>query len=157
MTKSELIAQPNSHELTMTRVFNAPRDVVFKVMTDPKQIPNWWGPRDYTTIVDKMEVKSGGVWRYIQRGADGSEFGFHGVYHSIIAPESIIDTFEFEGMPGHVLMETTTLEALPDGKTKLIVSSVFQTVEDRDGMMSSGMEGGANESYDRLDEILAAL
>jgi len=157
MTKAELIAKPNSHEMTMIRVFNAPRDLVFKVMTDPKQIPNWWGPRDYTTTVDKMEVKAGGLWRYVQRGADGNEFGFHGVYHSVIVPESIIDTFEFEGMPGHVLMETMTLEALPENKTKLVVSSVFQTVEDRDGMISSGMEGGANDSYDRLDEILAAL
>ncbi len=157
MTKSEVIAKPDSHEMTMTRVFNAPRDLVFKVMTDPKQIPNWWGPRQYTTIVDKMEVKAGGLWRYVQRGADGNEFAFHGVYHSIIAPESVIDTFEFEGMPGHVLMETLTLEALADGKTKLIVSSVFQTVEDRDGMISSGMQDGSDESYDRLDEILAAL
>jgi len=157
MTKSEVIAKPGSHELTMTRIFNAPRDLVFKVMTDPKQIPNWWGPRQYTTIVDKMEVKAGGLWRYIQRGADGNEFAFHGVYHSIIAPERVIDTFEFEGMPGHVLMETLTLEALPDGKTKLIVSSVFQTVEDRDGMISSGMQDGSDASYDRLDEILTAL
>ncbi|MBI1280810.1 MAG: ATPase [Anaerolineaceae bacterium] len=157
MPKAELIVQPNSHEMSMIRVFNAPRELVFKVMTDPKQIPNWWGPRQYTTIVDKMEVKAGGLWRYVQRGADGSEFGFHGVYHSVVEPESIIDTFEFEGMPGHVLMETMTLEALPEGKTKLIVSSVFQTVADRDGMISSGMESGSNESYDRLDEILAAL
>jgi uncharacterized protein YndB with AHSA1/START domain len=157
MTKSEVIAKPGSHELTMTRIFNAPRDLVFKVMTDPKQIPNWWGPRQYTTIVDKMEVKAGGLWRYIQRGKDGNEFAFHGVYHSIIAPERVIDTFEFEGMPGHVLMETLTLEALPDGKTKLIVSSVFQTVEDRDGMISSGMQDGSDASYDRLDEILTAL
>jgi len=157
MTKSTLIAEPGSHEIIMTREFNAPRDLVFKVMTDPKHIAQWWGPRQYTTIVDKMEVKAGGLWRYVQKGKDGSEFGFHGVYHSIIAPERVVDTFEFEGMPGHVLMETMTLEAQADGKTKLIVSSVFQSVADRDGMLQSGMESGTNESYERLDELLATM
>ena len=141
----------------LERVFDAPRELVFKVMTDPKHIAQWWGPRQYTTIVDKMEVKAGGLWRYIQRGKDGSEFGFHGVYHSITAPECVVDTFEFEGMPGHVIMETSTYEALPDGKTKLTVSSVFQAVADRDGMLQSGMEDGSNESYDRFDELLATL
>jgi len=157
MNKATLIAEPGSHEIIMTRVFNAPRELVFKVMTDPKHIPQWWGPRIYTTIVDKMDVKPGGVWRYIQKSKDGNEFAFHGVYHSILAPERIVDTFEFEGMPGHVLMETMTLEDEAGGKTKVTVSSVFQSVMDRDGMLQSGMADGSNESYDRLDEILATL
>ena len=157
MNKATLIAEPGSHEIIMTRVFNAPRELVFKVMTDPKHIPQWWGPRIYTTIVDKMDVKQGGVWRYVQKGKDGNEFAFHGVYHSILAPERIVDTFEFEGMPGHVLMETMTLEDEAGGKTKVTVSSVFQSVMDRDGMLQSGMADGSNESYDRLDVILATL
>ena len=157
MTKADLIAEPGSHEIIMTRIFNAPRELVFKVITDPQHIPQWWGPKIYTTVVDKMEVKAGGLWRYIQKGKDGNEFAFHGVYHSIEAPTRVVDTFEFEGMPGHVLMETMTLEAQADGKTKVTVSSVFQSVADRDGMLQSGMADGSNESYDRLDEILAAL
>jgi len=157
MNKATLIAEPGSHEIIMTRVFNAPRELVFKVMTDPKHIPQWWGPRIYTTIVDKMDVKPGGVWRYIQKGKDGNEFAFHGVYHSVEAPERVVDTFEFEGMPGHVLMETMTLEDEAGGKTKVTVSSVFQSVADRDGMLQSGMADGSNESYDQLDEILATL
>ncbi|MBA3875165.1 MAG: SRPBCC family protein [Anaerolineae bacterium] len=157
MTQADLIVEPGSHEIIMSRIFNAPRELVFKVMTDPQHIPQWWGPKIYTTVVDKMEVKAGGLWRYIQKGKDGNEFAFHGVYHSIEAPERVVDTFEFEGMPGHVLMETMTLEALPDGKTKVTVSSVFQSVADRDGMLQSGMADGSNESYDRLDEILATL
>ena len=157
MTQAELIAEPGSHEIIMTRIFNAPRELVFKVMTDPKHIPQWRGPKIYTTIVDKMEVKSGGLWRYIQKGKDGSEFAFHGVYHSIEAPDRMVDTFEFEGMPGHVLMETSTFEALPDGKTKVTVSSVFQSVADRDGMLQSGMADGSNESYERMDELLETL
>jgi len=157
MIKANLIAEPGNHAIIMARVFNAPRELVFTVMTDPKRIPQWWGQRNTTTIVDKMDVQAGGLWRYIQRDQQGNEFAFHGVYHAITAPERVVNTFEFEGMPGHVLLETMTLEAQADRTTKLTVTSVFQSVADRDGMLSSGMEAGANESYDRLDELLAKL
>jgi uncharacterized protein YndB with AHSA1/START domain len=157
MTKANLIAEPGTHEIIMSRVFNAPRELVFKTMTDPTYIPQWWGQRNSTTIVDKMDVQAGGQWRYIQRDQQGNEYAFHGVYHSITAPERVIDTFEFEGMPGHVILETMTLEAQADGTTKVTASSVFQSVADRDGMLSSGMAEGANETYDRLDELLAKL
>jgi len=157
MIKANLIAEPGDHAIIMARVFNAPRELIFTVMTDPKRIPQWWGQRNTTTIVDKMDVQAGGLWRYIQRDQQGNEFAFHGVYHAITAPERVVNTFEFEGMPGHVLLETMTLEAQADGTTKLTVTSVFQSVADRDGMLSSGMEAGANESYDRLDELLAKL
>jgi uncharacterized protein YndB with AHSA1/START domain len=157
MTKANLIAEPGKHEIIMARVFDAPRELVFKIMTDPQRIPQWWGPRNNITIVDKMDVRAGGLWRYVQRDQQGNEFAFHGVYHSITAPERVIDTFEFEGMPDHVILETMTLEAQADGKTKLTVSSVFQSVADRDGMLNAGMEQGANESYDRLDELLANM
>jgi uncharacterized protein YndB with AHSA1/START domain len=157
VTKANLIAEPGKYEIIMSRVFDAPRELVFKVMTDPKYIPQWWGKRDQATIVDKMDVRAGGLWRYVQSDPQGNEFAFHGVYHSITAPERVVDTFEFEGMPGHVMLETLTLEAQADGKTKLTVSSVFQSVVDRDGMLSSGMEEGAEESYDRLGELLAKL
>jgi uncharacterized protein YndB with AHSA1/START domain len=104
-----------------------------------------------------MDVQAGGLWRYVQRDQQGNEFAFHGVYHSITAPEQVIDTFEFEGMPGHVILETMILESQADGTTRVTVSSVFQSVADRDGMLSSGMAEGANESYDRLAELLANL
>ena len=157
MTKTNLIAEPGKYEIIMARVFDAPRELVFKTMTDPKHIPQWWGRRNNTTIVDKMDVQAGGLWRYVQRDEQGNEFAFHGVYHSITVPERVIDTFEFEGMPGHVVLETMTLETQADGATRLTVSSVFQSVADRDGMLSSGMEQGANESYDRLAELLASM
>jgi uncharacterized protein YndB with AHSA1/START domain len=157
MKKATLIAEPGKHEIIMARVFDAPRELVFTTMTDPTLIPQWWGQRHSTTTVDKMDVRAGGLWRYVQRDQHGNEFAFHGVYHSITAPEQVIDTFEFEGMPGHVILETMTLEAQADGKTKVTVSSVFQSVADRDGMLSSGMADGTNESYDRLDELLAKM
>jgi uncharacterized protein YndB with AHSA1/START domain len=157
MTKANLIAEPGKQEIIMARVFDAPRELVFKTVTDPKLIPQWWGLRNHTTIVDKMDVQAGGLWRYVQRDQQGNEFAFHGVYHSITAPERVVDTFEFEGMPDHVILETMTLEAQADGTTKVTVASVFQSVADRDGMLSSGMEEGANESYDRLAELLANM
>jgi uncharacterized protein YndB with AHSA1/START domain len=157
MTKANLIAEPGKHEIIMSRTFNAPRELVFKTITDPKYIPQWWGPRDLTTIVDKMEVQAGGRWRYIQRDPQGNEFAFHGIYHAVTAPERIVNTFEFEGLPGHVVLETLTLTTSVDGQTKLTVSSIFQSVEDRDGMIEAGMESGVVDSYERLDKILGKL
>lgn len=154
-----ITAEPGKQEIVITREFDAPRELVFKAFTDPNLIPQWWGPRYLSTEVDKIDVKPGGQWRFINRDAEGKEYGFHGVYHEILAPERIIDTFEFEGLPetGHVTLETVRLEALPGGRTRLISQSVFQSVADRDGMLQSGMEEGANDTYDRLEELLKKL
>ena|SRR5579862_5841195 len=157
MTQTKFIAEPGTQEIRQVRELNAPRDLVFKVCTDPIHIPHWWGPRYLTTVVDKMDVKPGGLWRYVQHDPTGNEFAFHGVYHDVVAPERTVSTFEWEGLPGHVILETTTFEALPDGRTRLIGSSIFQSVEDRDGMLSSGMQDGAEQSWDRLAELIATL
>ncbi len=157
MTKADFIAEPGKQTIVITRVFDAPRDLVFKVWTDPKHIPQWWGPRRLTTSIDKMDVKAGGCWRFVQHDRQGNEFAFHGVYHAVVSPERIVSTFEFEGMPGHVLLETAIFEALPDGKTRVTGTSVFESREDRDGMVSSGAEEGARESYERFAELLLTL
>jgi len=154
MSKINLIAEPGSHALSTSREFNAPRDLVYKTLTDPGLVVKWWGLKSTTTEIDKMEVKPGGLWRYIERDENG-EYAFHGVYHTV-SPEQIVYTFEFEGMPGHVLMSTTTLEE-NNGKTTITESSVFQSVEDRDGMIQSGMEQGAAESWDSLEELLQTM
>jgi uncharacterized protein YndB with AHSA1/START domain len=153
--KVKVTAEPGKHDILVTREFNAPRELVFKALTDPALISRWWGPKGVTTIVDRMEVKQGGVWRYVQHDENG-EYGFHGVYHSIESPERMVYTFEFEGLPGHVLLETVTLEE-HGGKTIIKDSSIFQSVEDRDGMIQSGRESGAVESWDRLEEILLTM
>jgi uncharacterized protein YndB with AHSA1/START domain len=150
------VTTPSNREIAMTRVFDAPRELVFKAYTDPSLIPQWWGPRGFTTTVDQMDVRPGGVWRFVLRGPDGSEDAFNGVYREIAPPQRIVSTFEFEGMPGHVSVETLTLEE-HTGKTKVTSTSLFQTVEDRDGMLQSGMEAGAAETYDRFAELLEAL
>jgi uncharacterized protein YndB with AHSA1/START domain len=153
---TNITATPGKQEIIMTRVFDASRELVFKTYTDPELIPQWWGLRTSTTVVDKMEVKHGGVWRYIQREADGSEYAFRGVYHESLPPERLVYTFEFEPMPGHVCLETVKFEE-QEGKTKVTVISVFQSVEDRDGMLQSGMEDGAIETWDRLAELLTKI
>lgn len=140
----------------MTRVFDAPRTLVFKAFTDPTLIPKWWGPRGHTTTVDKMDVKPGGVWRFVERDADGNENAFHGVYREVAAPERLVYTFEWEGLPGYVSLEMVTLEER-DGKTTVTNTVAFHTVEDRDGMLASGMESGATESMDRLAELLRGM
>jgi uncharacterized protein YndB with AHSA1/START domain len=157
--QTTIVAEPGKQEITITREFDAPRELVFKAMTDPALIPQWWGPRYLTTEIDKLDARPGGQWRYIQRNAEGNEFAFHGVYHEVLAPERIIDTFEFEGLPesGHVALETMKLEALPGGRTRFTTKSVFQSLADRDGMLQSGMESGMNDGYDRLDELLEKM
>ena len=156
MAKTDYVIEPGKQEIVITRVFDAPRELVFKAYTDPKLLPQWFGPRDYTTIVDKMEARPGGLWRFVQRNQDGEEFAFHGVHHDIVAPERIVATFEYEGVPGHVLLQTLTLE--PQGqKTRLVEQLLFQSVADRDGMVASGMQRGSDDSMDRMAEILENL
>ena len=103
-----------------------------------------------------MDFRPGGAWRIVHRGSDGEEYGFRGEYREIVPPERIVWTFEFEGMPGHIIVETMTFEE-HDGKTTYTSSSVLDSIEDRDGMLESGMESGAAESMDRLDEYLEVL
>src|SRR5881396_4223360 len=147
------LSLPSDREIVGSRIMDAPPELVFKAYTDPELIPLWWGPRRYTITVDKMDVRPGGVWRYISRGADGAEDTFNGVYREVARPVRLVSTFEYEGMPGHIMVDTATFEE-HGGKTKVTVTSRFETAEDRDGMVKSGMEGGAAESWDRLAELL---
>jgi uncharacterized protein YndB with AHSA1/START domain len=150
------VTKPTDREIHVERVFDAPRDRVFAAFTDPKLIPEWWGPSDTTTVVDQMDVRPGGSWRIVIRDSDGSAQAFRGTYREVTPPQRVVQTFEWEGMPGHVSVETATFEDLGD-RTKVTTTSLFHTTEERDGMLASGMERGMNESYARLDELLARL
>jgi len=149
------VTTPTDREIVMTRVFDAPRDLVFEAHSSCEHMSKWWGPRRYEIGSCDMDFRSGGAWRIVHRGAEG-EFGFHGEFREIVRPERITWTFEYEGMPGHVSVQTVTFEE-QDGKTTLTATVVFDTVEDRDGMLQSGMESGAAESMDRLEEYLEIL
>ena len=158
MSKTNIIAEPGKQEVAITRIFNAPRDLVFRMYTDPATVPDWWGPRSMQTRVDRMEVKKGGVWRYIQQeSGGGNEFAHNGVYHEVAAPERLINTYEFEGYPGVVGLVTTTFEELEGGKTKFTELTLYPSVEVREGVLQSGMTEGAMELFDRLEELLGKL
>src|SRR5688572_25639488 len=103
-----------------------------------------------------MEVERGGHWRFVEHGPDGVN-GFEGRYREVTPLERVVQTFEWDGMPGHVIIETVVLEELPDGRTRVVNTSLFHTTEERDGMLSSGMEQGMNDSYAALDRLLAEL
>jgi uncharacterized protein YndB with AHSA1/START domain len=154
-TNKATISKPSDREVRIERIFNAPRDRVWKALTDPTLVAQWWG-RGNKLVVEQFEVKRGGHWRFVEHSS-GGEHGFEGRFAEVTPPERVVQTFEWDGMPGHVALETMTLEDLGDGRTKLVTISLFLTTQDRDGMLQSGMESGMNESYAALDRVLAAM
>lgn len=152
-TTKAKITTPRDREVRIERVFNAPRDRVWKALTDPNLLAQWWG-RGNKVVVEKFEPVRGGHWRFVEHSDHGTH-GFEGRFAEIVPPEKVVQTFEWDGMPGHVALETMTLEDLGDGRTRLVTTSLFMTNEDRDGMLQSGMESGVNESYAALDRLLA--
>jgi uncharacterized protein YndB with AHSA1/START domain len=157
MSDLKVTANPGSLDVIVTRTFHAPREKVFRAFTDPALIVQWWGgPGELTTQIDVMEPRPGGRWRFVENDNQGNIHAFHGVYHSVAAPECIVYTFEYEGFPGSVAMETIRLEER-DGSTYMMDQLVFQTLEARDGMVASGMEEGTRAGLDRLEAVVARL
>jgi uncharacterized protein YndB with AHSA1/START domain len=154
-TKNAEISTPSDREIRIERVFNAPRERVWKALTDPALVAEWWG-RGNKLVIERMEVQRGGHWRFVEHAPDGTH-GFEGRYREVTPPERVVQTFEWDGMPGHVCVETMTLTDLGDGRTRIVTVSLFHTREDRDGMLHSGMEGGLNQSYAALDGVLARV
>ena len=156
MGTTKITADPGVPFIDFEREFDAPRDLVFRAHTDPELLAQWLGPAKYKMTVERLDVRDGGTWRYTHSGPDGAEYGFHGVFHGTPSPDSMVQTFEFEGAPGHISLDTLVLEER-NGRTFARGRSVFQSVEDRDAMFQGGMADGMNEGYGRLDELLARL
>ena len=158
-SRTKITARSGRAEVVVTREFNAQREAVFKAYTDPRLYIQWQGPRGATITLERFEPRNGGTWRYVQRDGDGRAVPFHGVYHEVTAPERIINTFEFFGLTGkgHACLQTSRFEPLPDNRTRLTAQAVFQSVADRDGLLRFGLERSANDSHERLDELLAKL
>lgn len=154
-TRTATVSTPTDREILIERVFDAPRDRVWRAFTDPSLVAQWWG-RGNQLVIERMEVERGGHWRFVEHSAEGVH-GFEGRYREVTPPERIVQTFEWDGMPAYVVIETIELEDLGDGRTKVINTSLFHTTEERDGMLMSGMEQGLNESYAALDRLLAKL
>ena len=149
------VTKSGDREIRIERIFNAPRDRVWQAFTDPKLVAQWWG-RGNKLVIERMELERGGHWRYVEHGPDGVH-GFEGRYREVIPPTRLVWTFEWDGMPGYVAVDTTVFEDLGDGRTKVVTTSQFHTPEERDGMLSSGMEQGLAQSYAALDRLLKSL
>jgi uncharacterized protein YndB with AHSA1/START domain len=150
-----IVTTPTDREIRIERAFNAPRDRVWKAFTDPELIAKWWG-RGNKLVIEKYEPVRGGHWRFVEHTPQGPQ-GFEGRFREVEAPVRVVQTFEWDGMPGHVVIETVSLEDLGDGRTMVVNVSLFHTTEERDGMLQSGMEEGLNASYRALDDLLARM
>ena len=155
-TAMHLTAEPGTPLVSLEREVAAPRELVYRAYTEPELLAQWLGPRRLAMRVDEWDVRHGGAWRYVNIDTDGTEYGFHGVFHGTPSPDGMTQTFEFEGAPGHVSLDTLVLEDR-GGRTLIRATSVHQSVEARDAMIASGMEGGVVEGFERLDELLARL
>ena len=156
MAKTKVTAEPGTPYVDTSREFDAPRELLFRAWTDPELLVQWLGPRRLKMVIDRYDVRDGGAWRYIHRDTDGTEYGFHGVFHGTPSLDNMVQTFEFEGAPGHVSLDSLVFEE-HDGRTVVRSHTVFQSVQDRDAMVESGMESGMSEGYERLEELLARL
>jgi len=156
---AKIIAEPGKQELIVEREVDAPRELVFRAFTEPDLYSKWIGPSNLTTNIETFEARPGGSYRFVQKDKEGKTYGFHGIYHEVRSPEKIVSTFEYEELPepGHVLLDETKFEELPGNRTKIVDKNIFLNVEDRDGMLQSGMEEGMNDSYARLDALIEKI
>jgi uncharacterized protein YndB with AHSA1/START domain len=157
MTNPVTINAPEGQPYTeIIREFDAPVEAVFRAHSDPELVRQWLGPRGYEIDIDEWDFRSHGGYRYIHRNPEGEEFAFNGTFHSVRENEFAIQTFEFEGFPDVVSIESMTFEDLGNGRSRLTGRATYPTLEARDGMVESGMEQGVREGYERLDDVLAA-
>jgi uncharacterized protein YndB with AHSA1/START domain len=150
------VTRTSDTSVELSRTFDFPRRLIFEAISKPEHITRWWGRRQDAFTTCDMDFRPGGKWRFVTRDADGAEWAFRGEYREIEPPERVVQTFEFEGAPGHISVETMTLDER-GGKTTMHILSVIDSREAMDAYLASGMEEGAGESYDRLEEYLATL
>jgi uncharacterized protein YndB with AHSA1/START domain len=152
--ETEISADPDLPLIRIIREFDAPPEKVFRAHVDPELLVQWLGPRRNDMRIDHFDCRTGGAFRYAHLN-DGNEYGFHGCFHEVRPSDLIVQTFTFDGEPDGVALERLIFEDLGDGRTRLTSTSLCESFEDRDGWMSSGMEEGVNDGYERLDELLA--
>lgn len=154
-TGSLKVTTPTEREIVMTRVFDAPRELVYDALTKPELVKRWFGPRGWSLIVCEIDLRVGGAWRYLLRGPDGTEMGMSGIYRELARPEREVHTESFDDYPGESLVTCVLVEQ--NGKTTLTGTVLYASQEVRDTVIRSGMEHGAAETYDKLAEHLASI
>jgi uncharacterized protein YndB with AHSA1/START domain len=148
------VTTPTDREIVLTRIFDAPRRLVFDAFTKPELLKRWFGPRGWSLVVCEVDLKVGGTFRFVLRGPDGKEMGMRGVYREIAAPERSVHMESFDDYPGESQVTTVLVEQ--DGRTTLTATVLYPSQEIRDIVIQSGMEHGAAESYDKLAELLVS-
>jgi uncharacterized protein YndB with AHSA1/START domain len=154
--ETTFVAEPGSHEGKSIAVIEAPREAVFRAHVEPELLAQWWAPPQLEVKIDEFDPTPGGSWRILNYDEDGNEYAFRGVNHDVVPNERIVQTFEWEGLPGHVCLQTATFEDA-DGGTRLTAQAVFQSVEDRDGMADSGWREQAPIGMAQLNEVAKRL
>jgi uncharacterized protein YndB with AHSA1/START domain len=148
------LTTPTDRTIRVEREFDAPRDRVWTAYTDPKLVAQWWG-RGHKVVIERMEVERGGHWRFVEHTPEGETHGFEGRFREVTPKDRLVQTFEWDGMPGYTILETAEFSDVGQGRTRVVITSLFFTPEERDGMLNSGMEGGMAESFAALDALLA--
>jgi uncharacterized protein YndB with AHSA1/START domain len=151
-----VVTLPSDREIQITRTFEAPAALVFKAWTTPELVKRWWGFESAPLVVCDIDLRPGGAWRYVTREADGTELGWHGTYMGIEGPNRLSSTEVFEGHPDGEAHCTLTLTER-DSTTVLSVTVLHTSVENRDGHIASGMEGGLQHSLNRVEDLLVEL
>jgi uncharacterized protein YndB with AHSA1/START domain len=157
--KTLQVTTPSDREVVFTRAFEAPRELVFEAWTNPEHVRHWWGLRGSTMVLCEADVRPGGSWRYVTTAEDGAEVPFTGVYREVTPPERLVYTEMYDVEPfnsGDPAVNTATFTQ-EEGGTLVTVTTVYPSKEVRDFALSTGMEAGAAESYDRLAEHLTTL
>ena len=152
--RKAVVTTPVEREIHIERIFDAPRDRVWRAMTDPKLLAQWWG-RGNKLVIERYELERGGHWRFVEHSPEDGVTGFEGRYREVTPMQRLSMTFEWDGMPGYPGVTTAVFEDLGDGRTKVVSTMQFYTPQERDGMLHSGMEGGMHQSYAALDALLA--
>ena len=149
---------PSDREIVLTRLFDAPRRLVFEAMTKPEHVKRWWGILDdrYSVPVCEIDLRIGGAWRFVGRGPHGEGPAFYGVYREIVVPERLVFTEIYEPFPD-VESVVTAVFTEEGGKTRLTATCVYPSMDVRDIVLKSGMTRGAGISYDRLEEVAREL
>lgn len=150
-----IAVDPSLPTIVIVREFDAPRERVFRAYTDPELVVQWLGPRRLTMKIEEYDARTHGSYRFLHIEGDGTEHGFHGTFHEVRQDERIVQTFTWDGEPDGVSLDTAVFEEL-GGRTRVTTTSLVGSMEARDGILASGMEGGLTEGYERLDELLAA-
>jgi uncharacterized protein YndB with AHSA1/START domain len=148
------VTTPSDCEIVLTRVFDAPRRLVFDAFSKLELLKRWFGPRGWSLVVCEVDLKVGGGFRFVLRGPDGKEMGMRGVYREIAPPERSVHMESFDDFPGE--SQVTAVFVEEGGKTTLTATVLYPSREVRDAVLKSGMEHGAAESYDKLNELLVA-